>query len=183
MGRPCEPSRPLRLVRQRVGRAERGGDGEGGERHRRLIIVSAGNIPAETDFTRRRSQDEYPIEDPAQAWNALTIGGYTDRIDVTDEGYEDWSPLVEAGELSPHSRTSVTWPPIKPKLVMEAGNRAVNPAQTEILTVGSVSLLSTGNDVTREPLVMPPVAAIQVRRDGLALGFDASTLLGARGTN
>jgi hypothetical protein len=130
---------------------------EGGERPRRLIIVSAGNVTAETDYTRRRSQDEYPIEDPAQAWNALTIGGYTDLIDVRDEGYEDWRPVVSAGELSPHSRTSVTWPqglsPFKPELVMEAGNRAVNTSRTEMLTMGSLSLLSTGRDVVQEPLV------------------------------
>src|SRR5260370_7929128 len=72
-------------------------------------------------------------------------------------GYEDWKPAAAAGELSPHSRTSVTWPqglsPFKPELVMEAGNRAVNPGRTEILTVGSLSLLSTGSDATQEPLV------------------------------
>jgi hypothetical protein len=130
---------------------------EGDDRPKRLIIVSAGNIAASTDYPRGRSQDEFPIEDPAQAWNALTVGGYTDLIDVRDEGYEDWTPVVSAGELSPHSRTSVTWPqglsPFKPELVMEAGNRAVNPGQTEMLTMGSLSLLTTGSDVAREPLV------------------------------
>ena len=129
---------------------------EGDDRPARLIVVSAGNVPAESDFVRRRSQDEYPIEDPAQAWNALTVGGYTDRIQVTDQGYTDWSPLSEAGELSPHSRTSANWvhslSPIKPEIVMEAGNRAVNPAKTEMVTVNSLSLLTTGSD-TRVPLV------------------------------
>jgi hypothetical protein len=36
--------------------------------------------------------------------------------------------------------------PFKPELVMEAGNRAVSPGQTEMLTVGSLSLLTTGSD-------------------------------------
>lgn len=124
---------------------------------RRLIVVAAGNVAAEIDATKIQPQDNYPIEDPAQAWNALTVGGYTDLIEVTDEGYEDWSPIAAAGELSPHSRTSATWPqsraPFKPEIVMEAGNRAVNRAGTEALTFGSLSLLSTGNDVTRAPLV------------------------------
>jgi hypothetical protein len=124
---------------------------------KRLIIVSGGNVAAETDYSRIRNPEEYPIEDPAQAWNAITVGGYTDLDTVSDPGYEDWSPLAAAGELSPHSRTSVTWPqgrsPFKPEIVMEAGNRAVNPSRTEVLTVNSLSLLSTGNDVTREPLV------------------------------
>src|SRR5262249_53615258 len=132
-------------------------DEDDGQRPRRLIIISAGNVPSEIDLTRSLSQDEYLIEDPAQAWNALTIGGCTDFVNVTDDGYEDWSPVVEAGSLSPHSRTSVNWPhplsPIKPELVLEAGNRAVNPAQTEILTLGSISLLTTGSDIGGQPLV------------------------------
>jgi hypothetical protein len=127
-------------------------DSNDNDRPRRLVVVSAGNVTPEIDYANRRSQDEYPIEDPAQAWNALTVGGYTDLVAIRDEGYENWNPLVQAGELSPHSRTSVTWPqglsPFKPELVMEAGNRAVNPGQTEMLTVGSLSLLTTGHDAT-----------------------------------
>jgi hypothetical protein len=136
--------------------AEENGDSDDEDRPKRLIILSAGNALAETDCRRRRSQDEFPIEDPAQAWNALTIGGYTDLIDVRDNGYEDWTPMAAAGELSPHSRTSVTWPqglsPFKPELVMEAGNRAINPGETEMLTLGSLSLLTTGHE-SGAPLV------------------------------
>ena len=131
--------------------------GDDVEPPRRLIVVAAGNVTPEIDFTKLRAQDEFPIEDPAQAWNALTVGGYTDLIHVQDKGYETWAPLASAGELSPHSRTSVTWPqgraPFKPEIVLEAGNRAVNPGHTEILTVGSLSLLSAGNDVDGDPLV------------------------------
>jgi Subtilase family len=126
------------------------------ERPRRLIVISSGNVPAETTFALLEPQDNYPIEDPAQAWNALTVGGYTDLIAVRDDGYADWSPMVAAGEISPHSRTSVTWlqgvAPYKPELVFEAGNRAVNPGRTEVLTMGSLSLLTTGHDATL-PLV------------------------------
>ena len=97
----------------------------------------------EIDASRIRAQDEYPIEDPAQAWNALTVGGYTDLIDLTEEGYENWLPLSSAGALSPHSRTSAAWPqgqaPLKPENVMEAGNRGINPARTEVLTFKGTS--------------------------------------------
>lgn len=115
---------------------------------RRLILVSAGNVPAEIQVDRHRPQNEFPIEDPAQAWNVITVGGYTDMIDVQGRGYEDWTPMVGAGELSPHSRTSELWPqntPFKPELVMEAGNRAYNRARTEALTFSSLSPLTTGN--------------------------------------
>lgn len=120
------------------------------DRPKRLVILSAGNIPAEIEYERIQPQDNYPIEDPGQAWNALTVGGYTDRIDIRERGYRDWTPVASAGDISPHTRTSAIWPqgtaPIKPELVMEAGNRAVSPSRREVLTLGSLSLLSTGKD-------------------------------------
>lgn len=123
---------------------------------KRLILVSAGNVPAEIEMARLGNPDFFPIEDPAQAWNALTVGGYTDLIDVRDRDYEDWEPLVGAGELSPHSRTSVLWPqtaPFKPEIVMEAGNRAVSSSRTEVLTTESLSVCATGHQTDRQLLV------------------------------
>ena len=152
------------------------GDEEGAPR--RLIVVAAGNITAETDPNRVRNQDEFPIEDPAQAWNALTVGGYTDLIDVTESGYETWEPLAQAGALSPHSRTSAIWPhgrtPIKPEIVMEAGNRGINAARTEVLTFGSVSLLSTGSDMGTPlvPFQATSAASAQAARLSAQLAAD-----------
>jgi hypothetical protein len=130
------------------------GDEETGPR--RLIVVSSGNIEPIIDAARIQQQDVYPAEDPSQAWNALTVGGYTDLNDVRHEGYENWTPLAPVGGLSPHSRTSVIWPqgqaPIKPEVVMEAGNRARSPGGQEVLTFSALSLLTTGPDMA-EPLV------------------------------
>jgi len=124
---------------------------------RRLFVVSAGNVMPVIDYAQMQPQDTFPAEDPSQAWNALTVGAYTDLIDIQESGYTDWSVLAQAGELSPHSRTSVTWPqgrsPIKPEIVLEGGNRALSPAATEVLTLDSLSLLSTGKDVDARPLV------------------------------
>ncbi|MGY3077073.1 hypothetical protein ACVWZZ_003444 [Bradyrhizobium sp. LM6.10] len=131
-------------------------DIEEADRRKRLFVVSAGNTPPEQDYTRLLPQDDFPIEDPAQAWNALTIGGCTDLVDIHDEGFEDWTAMASVGTISPHSRTSTAWrqgvSPIKPELVIEAGNRAINPAQTECLSMGSLSLLTTGSDAAA-PLV------------------------------
>lgn len=124
---------------------------------RRLFLVSSGNAPAHIERARILSADEYSIEDPAQSWNALTVGGYTDKVVIDDEGYEDWTPLAEAGNLSPFTRTSVTWPqskaPFKPEIVMEAGNRAVSPSGNEVLSLDSLGLLTTGPDTEEQPLV------------------------------
>ncbi len=95
----------------------------------RLLVVAAGNADPITD---RRN---YPVvnlgpphlQQPGQAWNVLTVGGYTDLDQLTTQdqqlGYPD--PLARAGSLSPHSRTAPGGPrPLKPDLVMEAGNTA-----------------------------------------------------------
>lgn len=94
---------------------------------KRLFVVSAGNIREGFENEYLDVCDLSPIEDPAQAWNALVVGSYTELTAVpSDPSFEGWSTLAEAGELSPHSRTSVIaggnqWP-IKPDICMEGGN-------------------------------------------------------------
>jgi hypothetical protein len=129
-----------------------------GELPRRLFFVSAGNLPDAADPTEVADLDEYPVEDPAQAWNAIAVGGFTDKVDVASEdGLKDWVGLAAAGDHSPYSRISTDWnhsrTPIKPEIVFEAGNKAKNPSGTEILSgVDSLSLLTTSRDFVKEPL-------------------------------
>ncbi|MBZ9921681.1 S8 family peptidase [Mesorhizobium sp. BR1-1-7] len=123
---------------------------------KRLVVVAIGNTEPVMEARRWLTNDAYPAQDPAQAWNALTIGGYTDLDRIEGQGYEDWTQLAEVGALSPHSRTSVAWgtrTPIKPELVMEAGNRALSPSGRDIITLDSLCVLSTGRDIGRAPLV------------------------------
>lgn len=95
----------------------------------RLLVVAGGNAETITDPA------DYPyinlgplhLQQPGQAWNVLTVGGYTAQVLLTAEdkarGYPE--PLAAAGQLSPHSRTAVAAnSPIKPDIVMEAGNTA-----------------------------------------------------------
>ena len=98
------------------------------EAGQRLIILSAGNIQVDlmpADHLVRN--DVEPIEDPAQAWNALTVGAFTEKVDVIDAKFAGYLPIAPAGELSPRSRTSVAWDrqwPVKPDVVYEGGNLA-----------------------------------------------------------
>src|SRR5262249_12161039 len=67
------------------------------------------------------------VQDPAQAWNALTVGGYTEKNFVDQQERPGWSVLAAPGDLAPASTTSLTWSrspkrPFKPDIVMEAGN-------------------------------------------------------------
>lgn len=104
------------------------------ESMRRLFLISAGNVDDFADDYLDRCDLE-PVEDPGQAWNAVTIGAYTEltTLDPGEPGYDGWTPLAPHGELSPYSRTSVpfnpTWP-AKPDVLLEGGNVARSPAGT-----------------------------------------------------
>ncbi len=92
-----------------------------------LVLVSGGNVIIE-------NHGDYPdinllesIHDPAQAYNALTIGCYTrkDHIDPAT-GYIHLAPH---GAMAPSNSTSTLWEhqwPIKPDIVMEGGNSSTD---------------------------------------------------------
>ncbi|MGY0387140.1 S8 family peptidase [Nocardioides sp. WG-D5] len=92
----------------------------------RLLIVSAGNVDQYVADHLNYS-DLSAVQDPAQSWNALTVGAHTELVTPpTDPAYTGWDVVAPGGELSPYSRTSLTfgntpWP-IKPDIVMEGGN-------------------------------------------------------------
>ena len=96
------------------------------------------------------------IHDPAQAWNALTVGGYTEKARIDAIKYPGWEPLAATGDLAPASCTSLTWGkwPIKPDIVMEAGNMGRNPAFADPDYIDdALQLLSASRDfATGKPL-------------------------------
>ena len=125
---------------------------------RRLFIVSAGNVPDVGDPDLVSDIDEFPIEDPAQSWNAIAVGGFTDKVTIAPEdGLSGWKGWAEVGSRSPYSRVSTDWnhsrTPIKPEVVFEAGNVAINDCGTEIVSgVDSLSLLTTAKDFVVHPI-------------------------------
>jgi len=129
-----------------------------GELPRRLFFVSAGNVPDASDPDDVSDPDEFPIEDPSQAWNAITVGGFTEKVDIAEEeGLAGWKPVADVGERSPYSRISTDWghaqTPIKPEIVFEAGNRALSEAGRELLSgIDSLSLLTTARNFIEQPL-------------------------------
>ncbi|MCA2318083.1 S8 family peptidase [Mycobacterium intracellulare] len=119
-------------------------------RRPRLFVVSAGNIRdlnADDDHLAR--SDLEPIEDPAQAWNALTVGAYSAHDDMANAptGFEDYVPIAPRGELAPVSRTSVVFDrkkwPFKPDVVADGGNVAASPDGTGVDTPPNLALLTT----------------------------------------
>lgn len=105
---------------------------EQGSNKAHLFILSSGNV----DYLMPQCPPTaYPdknllesVHDPAQSYNALTVGTYTrmNRIDQTV--FPGISALAVNGGMAPSNSTSLTWQdqwPIKPDIVMEGGNLAV----------------------------------------------------------
>lgn len=122
-------------------------DGEG--QFPRLIVQSAGNE------TSLKAWAEYPssistnlIHDPGQAWNALTVGAYTQKIKIAETDAAGYVAISPAGGLSPMTSSSSTWDrawPMKPDVVFEGGNAAKDIYSA--VTLDSLMLLTTHNNI------------------------------------
>lgn len=112
----------------------------------RLILVSAGNTN-NFNYTAGHylSFCDHPdneLESPAQAWNAISVGAYTEKTMLP--AAEGLSIVAPFGDLSPSSRTASwhsTWP-LKPDIVLEGGNWATGNA-LPAMRHGWLSLLTT----------------------------------------
>lgn len=117
--------------------------------HKRLFVISAGNLRNQDDWANYPTSNiSAAIEDPAQSWNALTVGAYTNKAEITELGTEGYTTVAPNEALSPVSRTSVSWDrrwPLKPDIVLEGGNAAKSP-QGEIVDFESLAVLTTAPD-------------------------------------
>lgn len=89
----------------------------------KVFLIAAGNVrDPRSVYDYPHSNQTETIEDPAQSWNAITVGAYTGLDNPSDPDYE---LVAKKGELSPFSRTSMLFEkkwPIKPEIVLEGGN-------------------------------------------------------------
>lgn len=97
----------------------------------RLICISAGKSDhGSVDLIRGypKASLEQSIHDPAQAWNALTVGACTHRVEMPpDEELLGYKPVGSAGGISPLTTArpaNAERVPNKPDIVMEGGNMA-----------------------------------------------------------
>lgn len=122
-------------------------DYDGNGQFPRLFVLCAGNTEDQ------QSWSDYPaslstngIRDPGQAWNALTVGAYTEKVLVSEANAQNLVPIAPSGGLSPYTSTSAVWSaawPLKPEVVFEGGNAG----KDELGAVGipSLHLLTTNN--------------------------------------
>ncbi|MFM2057367.1 MAG: hypothetical protein RLY71_1752 [Pseudomonadota bacterium] len=123
-------------------------DYEGQGETPRLFVLCAGNTQDPNAW------GEYPaslstnlIHDPGQAWNALTVGAYSELTTISEDFGHQYTAIAAAGALSPYTTTSSTWQtgwPFKPDIVMEGGNAAID--ETGFTSqMDSLSLLTTSH--------------------------------------
>jgi hypothetical protein len=126
------------------------GDGE----NQRLIIISAGNIRDDEAWRNYPESNQLStVENPAQSWNALVVGAFTEKVFVNDSQFRAYSFVANQGELSPYSSTSLVWEkkwPIKPDVVFEGGNLLKAP-DNSIRTHEDLELLSTSKAFNIKP--------------------------------
>ena len=113
----------------------------------RMVLISAGNVqPTAVDHENYiESCKANAIQSPAQAWNALTVGAYTEKVVTADAGF---TPLAAPGGVSPFSCSSFPWSRkrIKPEIMMEGGNVAYHELLKETLH-SDLRLVTTNNEL------------------------------------
>ena len=115
---------------------------------RRLLIQSAGNVEDERDWANYPDANKtLGVMNPAQAWNSLAVGAYTEKVRATDDSGKAMEVIAPEGGLSPFSTTSYNWTaqtPIKPEIVMEGGNLSID-TDGRIKKHNDLELLTTHN--------------------------------------
>jgi hypothetical protein len=115
------------------------------DEQRRLVLISAGNTDPDGRKNYPYTNATDSVQDPAQSWNAVTVGACTHKISITNKDFKNWLPVAPNGGLSPCSTTGQAWErkwPNKPDIVMEGGNMGCSPAG-EVDYVDSLGLLTT----------------------------------------
>lgn len=126
------------------------GEGE----NQRLIIISAGNIRDEKSWRNYPASNfTSSVQNPAQSWNAIVAGAFTEKTQVNDDNYREYTPVASEGELSPYSSTSLAWEkkwPVKPDVVFEGGNLLKTP-DDNVTQHEDLELLSTSKSFNIKP--------------------------------
>lgn len=116
------------------------------DEQRRLFITCAGNIHDHElwpDYPRSNLQQS--VHDPGQSWNALTVGAFTRKWQLTDPDIKEHDVVANPDSLSPFSTTSTLWEtkkwPVKPDILLEGGN-LLNPPDGFVSECDDLSILS-----------------------------------------
>lgn len=113
---------------------------------RRIFVISGGNMAPEDIKDFPDANMTASIEDPANSWNAISVGYWASEDNIVEEGYV---PLAQLTDLGPSSTTSMGWianSPFKPDVVFEGGNYGFDGVYNFAADLEELSLLTTSND-------------------------------------
>jgi hypothetical protein len=119
---------------------------------KKLMFVSAGNTSVQEIIESGGVQSaviNHTIEDPAQAWNAITVGAYTNKYSIPEELSPMYQPVVEPGCYSPFTSSSMMWSdkwPIKPDIMLEGGNLAFDSGSNFYTELPDLQLITTSKN-------------------------------------
>ncbi|MCS6133982.1 S8 family peptidase [Shewanella baltica] len=113
---------------------------------RRLFIVSAGNLllnsPRDIPVTNQNST----IQEPANAYNALTVGYWSSEALLNQSGYELFCELSDIGPTSTSSHSWHKSSPLKPEVIFEGGNFGYDPVLDFSSEFEDLSILAASHD-------------------------------------
>ncbi len=122
--------------------------------NRLLFFVSSGNVSSEEriNYPLVNDDENNSIQDPAQSFNAITVGAYTLKDQIDLNLHPGAILLATRGNMSASNTTSISWLKDwsrKPDIVMEGGNQALANGTT--LDPDSLQLLSTSKGGVGRP--------------------------------
>jgi hypothetical protein len=115
-----------------------------GDRRSTLFFVSSGNVQMGDWINYPLRNDELSIHDPAQSFNAITVGGFTAKATINNQQFPNAELLAKRGGMAPSNTTSINWEREwcrKPDIVMEAGNAGIHNGG--VIDPDSLQLLTT----------------------------------------
>jgi hypothetical protein len=81
----------------------------GDEKNKELFFISGGNVEPQKKDDYDILNQSSSIHDPGQAFNAITVGAFTDKDHIDIAKYPGYNALAPKGNLSPSSSTSLFW--------------------------------------------------------------------------
>lgn len=116
--------------------------------NKRIIFLPTGNIEEKYHRNYPEINKKQIVEDPSQSFNAITVGAYTEKYNLSDKEYKSYKVIANKNCISPYTKTSCRfndkWS-IKPDILMEGGNTAIDNTGFPTL-VEELSTLTTSNN-------------------------------------
>jgi len=113
---------------------------------RRLFVVSAGNLLLDSPRDLPTTNQNASIQEPANAYNALTVGYWSSEALLNEPGYELFSELSDIGPTSTSSHSWHKTSPLKPEVVFEGGNFGYDPVMDFSSEFEDLSILAISHD-------------------------------------